>query len=334
MHPLFYTAVVICTQPDSSEQAMERCMAKFFDTRVKQEFDYIDAAIASGFGKLSTELSQIMAKNQSALVTLLDSYSRKVDGLLKPAEMTTPNNLPQNNTSPLIKVESAHPYPGNVNDYNVIIPIVLKSLRCGSCCTCAQGSMCLFSLYSQLLTILGKYPQWMPPNPFMPTAPNQANSFLLEMALKSTSDIRCRSCATCAAIDRDPRLSFMLSPRLANIFGFRNLNESSVQNLLMGSPSLGGDANIALILSMLNELNHRSASQAPNGCPSQVANPSLPNGQPFSQPRNPLLQPCNQPPQCEAPKSDPINYGIQRPEKKTAPPTQNAYGRGYGRSYD
>lgn len=113
---------------------------------------------------------------------------------------------------------TAHPFPGKIEDYNVLIPIAIGASRCCGCCTCKKQEMCLFNLFIQLQIIVEKYPKWTPPNPFtviqnpLLLKGSKSNCIgILEMLLSDLGKKRCKSCYLCKEIDNNYKIAFMFN---------------------------------------------------------------------------------------------------------------------------
>lgn len=344
-----------------SDQDIESALQSFFHMEVSptinKSINYIVGTIDKGMQDLSLQIAQLIKLMQSE-----KSNSAPTGPSSNSETGKIPNTVP-NSVSNSGSCQSAHPFPGVIDDYTVLIPIAMGTSRCGGCCTCQKSQMCLFNLFVQLQIITEKNKNWSPPNIF--EAINVVNPYLrnsksnsvviLEMLLSDLGKKRCKNCYLCQQIDKNLKVAFMFNTDvLGSLFeGGDKKNKEVMMTYLMGSQGIEQQMGILpfLLKLMGNETNSANSSgkcpftgQTAGKCPVNSNNcpisgkpaPACPEaGQPNACPETvrPGVCPFTSPKVPTTPASNPIkpepqqpSYGIPPTHPASQPEQQPTYG--------
>ncbi|ELA46674.1 hypothetical protein VCUG_01824 [Vavraia culicis subsp. floridensis] len=343
--------VVTVTTPSS--ETMNDVLIKFFNANVSPVVDMAVKRTTSDVDMSITRLTNHVTSLFTSILGVLEEI-RANKAVASPA--LGAGKKDGNKTS-------ADPFPGYLEDYQFLMGIVTGAVRCGECCTCLKGEMCLFHVYVQLFLIVNNNPSWQPPNlltavSFSGISTNK-NSVALELVLQNLGKKRCMTCMLCKEISRDQKLSFMFNTDvISKLFGSGDsADKQMLLNLItggaVGPKGFEHQLNLLPILLSFVEKGKRGKSAAPT-CPfmgqssrdtchaSVPASTTCPSQLP---PVRPGVPNATAPPACNVPTSSTTPVGAQPaygipfspsgvPVHQINPSAQSgskpAYGVGYG----
>lgn len=300
----------------------------------------------------NADVSPVINKAVNNVVTAVDkgmeSLNSQIGELIKIMDKCM-SSTDKKNASPKSaegdNSQSAHPFPGTIDDYAVLIPIAMGTSRCGGCCTCRQNQMCLFNLYVQLQIITEKYSKWTPPNIFGATTftsslitqtPKNNSIMILEMLLSNLGKKKCGSCFLCKQINKNLKIAFMFNTDvLGTLFkGGETKNKEMMMAYLMNSQGIEQQMGmLPFLLKILSgdesgqsacPFSSQNSCNAQPGCPSNSRDGSCPSSNPLP-PTCP--DSCNQPNSNICPTTKPTGqpvYGIPQPPPVN--PSTSSYG--------
>lgn len=366
---LLLSCIVLCTNGDPgkpsvsrvvtvttpSSETMDDVLIRFFNTYVSPVVDKAVKQTTSDVDMSITRLTNHVTSLFTSILSVLEEI--RANQAVASVALGAGTGKKYGNKTP------ADPFPGYLEDYQFLMGIVTGAVRCGECCTCQKGEMCLFHVYVQLFLIVNNNPSWQPPN--LLTAVNFSgisttkNSVALELVLQNLGKKRCMTCMLCKEISRDQKLSFMFNTDvISKLFeSGDSANKQMLLNLItggaVGSRGFENQLNLLPILLSFVEKNKCGRSAAPT-CPfmgqpskgtchaSVPANTTCPSQLPPARPEAPN---ATAPPACNVPTSSATPVGAQPaygipfspsgvPVHQINPSAQSgskpAYGVGYG----
>ncbi|KRH93409.1 hypothetical protein M153_9050002629, partial [Pseudoloma neurophilia] len=264
--------------PNAIDPHLQDDLSIFYDSQIapaiKNNTNMIISTMEKNFRSLTNQIVLVLQdiKKQNATTSSTPGNGTSNNQPVCGGQSGNTNQTPCSGQSG----SSAHPFPGVIEDYTVLIPIAMGTSKCGNCCTCSQGHMCLFNLFIQLQIIIGKYPNWTPPNIFQcinvinPCFRNKSNStVILEMLLSDLGKKRCRNCNICKQIDSNLKIAFMFNTNVLGTLFQGNGNDQS-KELLMAymMRSEGIDQQINMLPFILNLLSSNGGKCSSNPCTS------------------------------------------------------------------
>ncbi|ELQ73915.1 hypothetical protein THOM_3193 [Trachipleistophora hominis] len=299
-----------------TKEELNNTLINFFNTSVSPIVDKAVKQTTENVDKSVIQLCNHISSLYTSTLTLLEELKKNT------AKVHFDTSAPKSNSGKT----PADPFPGYLEDYQFLMGIVTRTARCGGCCTCQKGEMCLFYVFIQLYLIINNNPNWQPPN--ISSLVNfggistTKNSVALEIVLQNLGKKRCTTCILCQEISRDQKLSFMFNTDvISKLFGAGNsADKSMLINLIMsggmGSRNLDNQLNLLPILMSFVESGKSDRNPTPtstcpftgstgkNGCDKNVTTgPSCPSQALPAQPTCPTVSSATVPPTGSIPTS-------------------------------